>query len=258
MGIALFDESPLIIDRVLAQKVGLNEAIIIQQLHYWTVNNKKKGNNFRDGYYWSYNTYEDWQKQFPFWSSRTIRRIITKLEKEGYIVSANYNKLKIDKTKWYRLNYDKIYENEKPCGQNGHSERTNCPHGKTNMSPPLPETTTENNTKITTEKEDFNLRKKQKPVFRHLDMIKECAAYYGKKYLQLTNKRHRVTTEEENIALGRNIDNFIEEYNVDMDTLMKMVDAHFENNSESCWDFKYFAQRANMKDCLLDLFGMSA
>jgi len=38
----LFDEQPIVIDKVLARKIGLNEAIVIQQVHYWLKINEKK------------------------------------------------------------------------------------------------------------------------------------------------------------------------------------------------------------------------
>ncbi|MDY7965424.1 DnaD domain-containing protein [Bacillus thuringiensis] len=117
----LIHEEPLIVLPGLAKAIGLNEAIFLQQVHYWL--NKSK--NFYDGYHWVYNTYDEWLKQFPFWSSATLRRIINKLEKKGLLIKGNYNKLKIDQTKWYRIDYDLL-------------ER---------MSRPLPETTTENTTK---------------------------------------------------------------------------------------------------------------
>jgi len=109
--ITLFDEYPVLVDRVLATKIGLNEAIIIQQIHYWVMQNQKRNINFENGYYWTYSSYEDLHKQFPFWSVRTIKRTIRKLEKEGYLISANFNKNPFDKTKWYRINYEKLFGN---------------------------------------------------------------------------------------------------------------------------------------------------
>ena len=98
----LINESPILVLPTLAKKIGLNQALFIQQLHYWLADSK----HTYDGYQWVYNTYEDWHRQFPFWSTSTIRRIIGKLEREGLIVSGNYNRLKMDKTKWYRINYE--------------------------------------------------------------------------------------------------------------------------------------------------------
>lgn len=106
----LFDENPLVVNTGLAVKIGLNEAIILQQIHYWLEINKKAKRNFRDNETWCYNTYKKWQEQFPFFSLKTIQRTIISLENMGFLITGNYNKLKIDKTKWYRINY-KTLEN---------------------------------------------------------------------------------------------------------------------------------------------------
>ncbi len=91
----------------LAEKIGLNEAIVLQQLHFRSCISE----NWRNGHKWVYKTYEDWKKQeFPFWSIPTIKRVIYKLEKEGYLISTDcYNRMYMDKTKWYRINYEILY-----------------------------------------------------------------------------------------------------------------------------------------------------
>jgi len=106
----LFDSYPLVIIPELAEAIGLNEAIVLQQIHYWIIMNKEAGRNFEEGRYWTYNSINQWEKQFPFWSKSTIRRTITSLEGQGLIVTANYNKLKIDRTKWYSIDYEKLNE----------------------------------------------------------------------------------------------------------------------------------------------------
>jgi hypothetical protein len=101
----LIDEYPLIILPSLAEEIGLNEAIILQQVHYWMRHSK----NVRDGRKWVYKTYDDWQDEFPWWSVSTIRRTIGSLEKSHLLLSTSkYNKMKIDKTKWYSPDYDEI------------------------------------------------------------------------------------------------------------------------------------------------------
>ncbi|MEJ9210095.1 DnaD domain protein [Bacillus smithii] len=138
----LLDEKPLIILPSLAEKVGLNEAIILQQLHYWL----QQSTNIRDGYKWVYNTYDDWKEQFPFWSKSTIRRTITRLENSGLIIVGNYNKLKIDNTKWYRINYEALEDMSRPSAQNEQTECSKWADGVLNLNTPLPETTTETTT----------------------------------------------------------------------------------------------------------------
>lgn len=100
---------------------SLDEAIILNQLNYWIERNKDANRNFHDGYYWVYNSYESWKKQdFPVWSATKIKRIFTSLEGKGIVLSANYNKLAIDKTKWYTIDYKKLKEfiKEYLTGQN--------------------------------------------------------------------------------------------------------------------------------------------
>jgi DnaD/phage-associated family protein len=170
----LLDEEPLVVLPSLAASVGLNESIILQQLHYWL----ERSNHIYEGHKWVYNTYEEWQEQFPFWSVSTIRRIISKLEEKGLIIVGNFNKSKIDKTKWYRIDYDKMNalsepdketaqsdtstvqnehstdEIDSPSAQNEQSICSTWSDGLVNLNRPIPETTTEITTDIKKEVEE--------------------------------------------------------------------------------------------------------
>lgn len=106
----LIDEYPLIILPTLAKKIGLNEAIVIQRLHYW-LNNDKVG-KIIDGEKWVHNTYEEWQDNFPFWSIRTIQRIFLGLEKAGLVLSNKFDKSSYDQTKYYRIDYEALEKAE--------------------------------------------------------------------------------------------------------------------------------------------------
>jgi hypothetical protein len=102
----LIDDPPLLVLPVLAVSIGLNEAIVLQQLHYWL---KKKEAQVRDGHRWVYNTYEQWREDnFPFWSVRTIQRIFTSLEKRGLVIASSFGAHKWDQTKWYRIDYEAL------------------------------------------------------------------------------------------------------------------------------------------------------
>lgn len=142
----LLDDKPLLILPKLAIRVGLNESIVLQQIHYWL----QKSKHEHKGYVWIYNTYDEWVEQFPWWSKATIRRIITKLENEKILVTDNFNELKIDKTKWYRIDYKVLEGVSSPCAQNEQSKCSNRAVDVSNMNTPLPEITTENTTDITT------------------------------------------------------------------------------------------------------------
>lgn len=65
--------------------------------------NKANNVNFYDGIYWTFNSMEAWSKQIDFMTINIIRRTLEKMEKEGLIVTGNYNTSKYDRTKWYAL-----------------------------------------------------------------------------------------------------------------------------------------------------------
>ncbi|WP_077619775.1 DnaD domain-containing protein [Bacillus sinesaloumensis] len=102
----LLNDRPLLIPPTLAVLLGTNESIILQQIHYWL----KRSKQFKLGRKWVYLTYDQLAEQIPFISKSTIRRTILKLEKQGYLLPQNFNKLKIDKTKWYSIHYENLEE----------------------------------------------------------------------------------------------------------------------------------------------------
>ncbi|RDF03409.1 replication protein RepO [Aggregatibacter aphrophilus] len=103
----LINEQPLQVIPSLAKAIGLNEAIFLQQLHYFLRISKNRA----DGRSWVYNTIKDWQAEFSFWSLKTVQRTIENLEKMGLILSTDkFNKMKMDKTKWYSIDYEKLSE----------------------------------------------------------------------------------------------------------------------------------------------------
>lgn len=123
-----------ILRKKLAKAIGLNEAIVLNQLHYWIEKNRRANHNFHDGKYWVYNSYENWQSNdFEYWSIDTIKRTFTKLEKMGLVISGNYNKLPMDRTKWYTIDYEnleKIAENLEKS-----TIRAKCPDAKVQNAP---------------------------------------------------------------------------------------------------------------------------
>lgn len=142
----LINEAPLMIVPSLAVKIGMNEAVILQQIHYWLGVSKHE----IEGNKWVYNTYEDWQEQFPFWSISTIKRTFHSLEKLGIVVSDNWNALKLDKTKWYTINYEELAKIEERCEpsttQPESSEVSEPTTVELSMNKAIPEITSENST----------------------------------------------------------------------------------------------------------------
>jgi len=119
----LIDEPPLQVLPSLAVAIGLNEAMLLQQVHYWLQRSK----HVHDERPWVYNTYEEWQAQFPFWSLKTVRNVIASLEKQGLLLSGHHSELATDRTKWYTIDYAALERIE--LSTPGKSIWQNLPHG---------------------------------------------------------------------------------------------------------------------------------
>lgn len=100
------DSQPLVVDPQVALKIGLNESIVIRQLHYWLGKNEHRDNNNIDGKIYCYNSLDEWQKQFPFWSKDTVKRTMKKLKDLGLIEITKSPTNSYDKTNWYTINYE--------------------------------------------------------------------------------------------------------------------------------------------------------
>ncbi|BBT77713.1 hypothetical protein WP8S18E07_41530 [Escherichia coli] len=79
----LMTSQPIVINRDLACRIGLNEAIVLQQLHYWL--NETNSGTEHGGIRWVYNTTEQWLEQFPFWSESTLKRTFASLKSLGVL-----------------------------------------------------------------------------------------------------------------------------------------------------------------------------
>lgn len=143
----LIAEIPLLVLPNLAEAIGLNEAIFLQQLHYWL---SKSSHKF-DGRSWIYNTAAGWEKQFPFWSEATIRRTIKNLKNNRLIeTTSKFNQKKYDKTNWFSINYGSVEKLESRFDQKATSQNDQTVSKATsqidqmhavNLTRPIPEIT---------------------------------------------------------------------------------------------------------------------
>lgn len=136
----LINEPPLQVLPSLAVKIGLQEAIVLQQVHYWLQAAKPRDGGGR----WVFNTYEQWAEQFPFWSPEAIRKIFKSLRDKGLIASRPRGLHAFDRVNEYTIDYDVLegLHPEESTGSSGAnrpdnpekftaSERTNLPTTRT-------------------------------------------------------------------------------------------------------------------------------
>lgn len=88
-------------DPKIAEKVGLNAAVIYHNILFWCAKNLANERNVHEGVAWTYNSTQAFQRQFPYLSADQIRHALSKLEEEGLIRVGNFNQSPMDRTKWY-------------------------------------------------------------------------------------------------------------------------------------------------------------
>jgi hypothetical protein len=91
-------------DPQIAAKVGVNAAVIYQNLVFWTEKNAANNRHRYDDRYWTYNSIKAFETLFPYLTTSQIRTAIRHLLENDLIVEGNYNKAGYDRTKWYSVN----------------------------------------------------------------------------------------------------------------------------------------------------------
>jgi len=118
----LLDEHPLIVLPSLALKIGLNEAIVLQQVHYWLIlaERTKDTKKFIEARWWTFGTYKTWQSEnFPWWSINTVGRTFRSLEKAGLLLTLRPDASEWNQTKWYTIEYTKLESSSVPLLDDG-------------------------------------------------------------------------------------------------------------------------------------------
>jgi hypothetical protein len=107
----LIQESPVQVIPSLATKIGLDQAIVLQQVHYWLGIQEQTRNDrcFKEGRWWVYNTVKGWQStNFPWMSLKNIERTIGYLEDMGLLLSVKFEATEGNHRKWYSIDYDAL------------------------------------------------------------------------------------------------------------------------------------------------------
>lgn len=153
----LYNEPPIAVSPTLAKELGLNAAVFLQQLHYWTEEKSRNRDRYKDsfqgGYFWVYNSIEEWLKQLPFLGSKaTFKRLLAELQEKGILVIECHNKAGFDKTNWYRINYLRLEQITKSVShawaQNEPTIGSKCTNGEAQNEPTYTRDYTETTTKI--------------------------------------------------------------------------------------------------------------
>lgn len=108
MSSLLLDDRPLQVLPKLAIRIGLNEAIVLQQLH-WLLQGPANGRKIAE-HKWIFNTVDEWRAQyFQFWSNRTIKTIFSNLARMNLIETCQPEG-RLSRRKYYRVNLEIVHQ----------------------------------------------------------------------------------------------------------------------------------------------------
>ena len=131
----------------IAKQYGVNEAIFVNNIYWWTEKNSKSEINYHTvelyskngektiiSAYWTYNSMRAFEEVFPFWTKRQIRTIIENCKKKELIVTSNLNQKKYDRTMWYALT-----DKTKELYKNSQDQQTEMSQGIDESVTPIPD-----------------------------------------------------------------------------------------------------------------------
>lgn len=114
----------------VAERYGLDAAVFLHNIVYWTLKNNAEERHYHDGRYWTYASRKALTKMYPIWSDSQIKRIISRLRDEGVLLVGDFNEDRMVRTNWYAPSDEllALYGQElPPSGDGGQDRPEDCP-----------------------------------------------------------------------------------------------------------------------------------
>lgn len=217
----------------VATILGLEEAIILNNLYYWIDKNKANNRHYYDGSYWTYSSSKALHLLFPYISEHSIYRLLRKLEEKNVIIRGNYNIKGYDRTMWYA-----ITEYGFTILQNCKMHLAKMQNGFCENAKPIPDIIINNtNTKVLVSKFDF---KKQ--------LIQDgyCEAL-ASEYMEVRKKHKAVNTETAYKRLNTEIQKINKKFNVSKNEVLELIVSKSWQSINSKWDLSIYFEEEEKK-----------
>ena len=94
----------------IAKKLGMVEAVLLDNIERTINKHSANGENFYNDRYWIYGSSKAFAEIFPYLSRQQIARALKRLVDDGWLIKDNFNIDKFDRTSWYSLSNKFINE----------------------------------------------------------------------------------------------------------------------------------------------------
>ena len=106
----LFDEPPIAFSPTLARRIGLHEAILLQQIHYWLHHKSRDPDRYRDYYidgrFWVKWNMQEMMEYVPLGKSADpYKRTVKLLKEHSVLLVAQHWKSRYINTNFYSIDY---------------------------------------------------------------------------------------------------------------------------------------------------------
>jgi hypothetical protein len=88
-------------DSAIADEVGVNAAVIYQNIAFWCERNEANNENMHEGRAWTFNSVKAYGSLFPYLTPDQIRRSLEKLVEVGLLGSGHFHEDQRIRAKWF-------------------------------------------------------------------------------------------------------------------------------------------------------------
>lgn len=118
----------------VAVEVGVNAAVVLENIAFWVRANRKAGRHKHDGKHWTYGSTRHFAELFDYLSEKQVRGALDKLITCGYVETGNFNRSAYDRTRWFTLT-----EKGESATQERQSEKPTKAKGAAGNGRPIPD-----------------------------------------------------------------------------------------------------------------------
>lgn len=87
----------------VAVEVGVNAAVVLENIAFWVRANRRAGRHHHDGKHWTYGSTRHFAELFDYLTEKQVRGAMDKLITCGYVETGNFNRSAYDRTRWFTL-----------------------------------------------------------------------------------------------------------------------------------------------------------
>lgn len=221
----------------LAEKYGIEEAILIENIAFWIRKNIANKKNCQEGEYWVFNSAKAFGELFPYINPTKINRTLKKLETLNILKTGNFNKISYDRTKWYTIvdeEVKNIYElnmnKDNITFSNMQNGFVNMQNGFSQNDEPIPDINKDINTYKKTTTSLSQNTKLDTPTITYTETLKDSGGSLDLRKQEVRAIKQKLQESNLELLTCKNIMKIVINKNINLERLNAVIDFSLSNN----------------------------